>query len=293
MGYIFHTEEEMFKRIRKIFNSATEAHRAALEFGSLQLGWRLLKPKVPTGDGHPVLFLPGFLTTDIYTSQIRDCVAAQGFKTYTWDYGFNLGFDDHLARHLKQRLQEVFEENGGQKVSLVGYSLGGIYARELAREFPHMVRGVVTLGTPFAKLDDLDNATGIPLEKIYNLLHPQEGPLTKADIGPRSLTPPPVPTTSIYSRNDGVVNWEASLNPRARQAENIEVYGSHMGMTFNPMTIAAVIDRLAQPEGAWQKFDAAKLGLLQGYPADKKPDLPKNPRWGFGVKKSARLFPAK
>ena len=283
----------MLKKIRKIFNSATEAHRAALEFGGLKLGWQLLKPKLPQGDGHPVLFLPGFLTTDIYTSQIRDCVETQGFKTYTWEYGLNLGFDDRLAKHLKERLQEVYAENGGQKVSLVGYSLGGIYARELAREFPHMVRGVVTLGTPFAKLDDLDQATGIPLEKIYKLLHPEEGALTKADIGPRSLTPPPVPTTSIYSRNDGVVNWEASLNPRAKQAENIEVYGSHLGMTFNPMTIAAVVDRLAQPEGAWQKFDAGKLGLSHGYPKDKQPELPKNPRWGFGVKKSSRLFPAK
>jgi len=283
----------MFKKIRKIFNSATEAHRAALEFGSLQLGWRLLKPKLPEGDGHPVLFLPGFLTTDAYTSQIRECVAEKGFKTYTWEYGLNLGYDDRLARHLKQRLQEVYEENGGRKVSLVGYSLGGIYARELAREFPHMVRGVITLGTPFAKLDDLDNATGIPLEKIYNLLHPEEGPLNKADIGPRSLTPPPVPTTSIYSRNDGVVNWPASLNPRARQAENIEVYGSHLGMTFNPMTIAAVIDRLAQPEGAWQTFDPAKHGLALGYPADKKPALPKNPRWTMRGKASTRLFPAK
>lgn len=282
----------MLKKLRKIFNSATEAHRAALEFSSLPVAWRLLKNKLPKGDGHPVLFFPGFLTGDIYTSQIRDCVTVQGFKTYSWEYGMNLGLDDNLAKHLKQRLQEVYEENGGQKVSLVGYSLGGIYARELAREFPHMVRGVVTLGTPFGKLDDLDNATAIPLEKIYQLLHPDAGVLTRADIGPRSLTPPPVPTTSIYSRNDGVVNWQASLNPAARQAENIEVFGSHLGMTFNPMTIAAVVDRLAQPEGKWQKFDPARLGISLGYPKNKNADIPKNPRWGFGRKKEARIFPA-
>lgn len=281
----------MFKRLKSLFDSATEAHRAALEFGGLSVAWRAMQPKLPQGDGHPVLFLPGFLSGDIYTAPIRSRVEAQGFKTYTWEGGTNLGLDAETAEHLKERLHEVYAENGGQKVSLVGHSLGGIYARELAREFPEMVRSVTTLGTPFAMLDDLDNSTAIPLEKIYRFLHPESDILSRKDIGKRSLTPPPVPTTSIYSRSDGVVRWKASLNPKAKRAENIEVFGSHLGMTFNPVTIATVIDRLAQPEHKWKPFASSKARFSIAYPSDKQPDLPKNPRWRKG--KDGTLFKPK
>ncbi len=269
----------MFKKLTQIFNSATELQRAAMQYGNLAMSWPLVKTSLPKGDGHPVIFLPGFLTSDAFTFPLRTRVEEQGFKTYGWDNGFNLGFDEKTAQHLKKRLQDVFEENGGQKVTLVGHSLGGVYARELAREFPEMVRSVITLGTPFGMLQDPAAATSERLDKIYRMFQPASVDKQIDDIGARGLTPPPVPTTSMFSRDDGVVDWKAALNPKMPETENIEVYGSHMGMTMSALTIAAVIDRLAQKEGDWKPFDKAKYTMLM-YPAGANDNqLPGNPGW--------------
>jgi pimeloyl-ACP methyl ester carboxylesterase len=274
---------------RKFFNILTEAQRAAVEWGGMHIGWPYVRDRLPQGDGHPVLFFPGFLTTDGYTSSLRERATEAGFKTYSWEGGFNLGLDAETAEHVARRLHEVYAENGGRKVSLVGYSLGGLYARELAREFPDMVRSVVTLGTPFGRMDDTSQASPLPVDKIIRFFTRDSVHDAQADIGARCLTPPPVPTTSIYSLNDGVAEWQASLNPKAKQAENIEVYGSHLGMTVNPLTIAVVIDRLAQPEGGWKKF-SPHPDFTRAYPEARKTDLPKNPRWSLKGKKDARIF---
>lgn len=279
----------MHDKFKKFFNIMTETPRALAEYGGMHLGWKYLQGRVPQGDGHPVLFLPGFLTTDTYTSALRERVGEAGFKTYGWDAGFNLGLDEDTARHLADRLRQVYAENGNRKVSLVGYSLGGIYARELAREFPDIVRGVVTLGTPFGRMDDPSSATPLPLEKIYRLFTEHSVHDGMADIGPRCLTPPPVPVTSVFSRTDGVAEWQAALNPKAPQAENVEVYGSHLGMTVNPLTMAVVIDRLAQAEGAWKPFKPHP-DLARGYPAQSDLPLPENPKWDMKGKTNASLF---
>lgn len=279
----------MNDKFRKFFNVVTEAHRAAAEWGGMKIGWPFVQRRLPKGDGHPVLFFPGFLTTDGYTSALRERVEEAGFKAYTWEGGFNLGFDEETAAHVAARLREVYAQNGGRKVSLVGYSLGGFYARELAREFPDMVRCVVTLGTPFGSMDDPSRASPLPLDKLIRFFSGTGAYEGHKDIGARSLTPPPVPTTSVYSRGDGVAEWEASLNPRARQAENVEVYGSHLGMTVNPLTIAVVIDRLSQKEGAWKKF-APHPDLAAGYPAPRDVTLPKNPRWSMKGRKAGKIF---
>lgn len=269
----------MFERLKEIFNSVTEAHRATLEFGALQFNWHAIKDTLPKGDGHPVIFFPGFMTSDMFTLPLQNRVAERGYNVYGWDKGFNTGFDEETARHLKKRLHEVFEENGRQKVTLVGHSLGGVYARELAREFPHMVRQVITLGTPFGMLDDPAKGASRRLKDLYDYFNPTSVHTELPDIGPRGLTPPPVPCTSLYSKDDGVINWKAALNPKAPETENIEVYGSHLGMTFNPLTIAAVIDRLAQKEGEWKPFDRKKYTRLL-YPAGKDADKgPENPEW--------------
>jgi len=279
----------MFKQLKQIFNSTTELHRAAMEYGGLQLSWPSLKEKLPNGDGHPVLFLPGFLTSDAFTFPLRNCVAEKGYKVYGWDNGFNLGFDERTAEHLKNRLQAVFAENGGQKVTLVGHSLGGVYARELAREFPEMVRDVITLGTPFGMLHDPAAATSQRLEQIYKFFQPNSIDSKLDDIGARGLTPPPVPATSLYSQDDGVVDWKAALNPKTAQTENIEVTGSHMGMVANTLTVTAVLDRLAQKEGDWKPFDKAKYAHLHFPKGANDNDIPANPNWQQSPK-SLMLF---
>lgn len=269
----------MFRKLKQIFNSTTELHRAALEYTALQWSWGVLKDKLPDGDGHPVIFFPGFLTGDAYTSTMRNCIEDKGYKIYGWDNGVNMGLDDVTAEHLKKHLQDVFDENGGKKVTLIGHSLGGIYARELAREFPNMVRGVITMGTPFGMMDDPAAATSEQLSRLYDIFNPGSDKLKFEDIRERMLTPPLVPTTSLYSKEDGIVDWKGALNPAGKDVENIEVHGSHLGMAFNPMTIAAVLDRLAQGEGDWKPFDRAKYASFIFPANDTEGPLPDNPKW--------------
>jgi pimeloyl-ACP methyl ester carboxylesterase len=277
----------MFRKLKQIFNSTTELQRAAWEYTALQLSWPVLKSKLPHGDGHPVIIFPGFLTGDTFTAVLRNCIEEKGYKTYGWDNGLNFGFDEATAGHLKQRLKQVFDESGGRKVTLIGHSLGGIYARELAREFPNMVRGVVTMGTPFGMMDDPAAATSRRLSRLYDFFNPGGDKLKFEDIRERMLTPPAAPTTSLYSKEDGIVDWKGALNPDSSESENIEVRGSHLGMAFNPMTIAAVLDRLAQKEGDWKPFDPANYRSLVFPANDTEGPLPDNPKWRKDTKKKS------
>jgi pimeloyl-ACP methyl ester carboxylesterase len=135
----------------------------------------------------------------------------------------------------------------GQKVSLIGWSLGGIYAREMAKLAPDDVRSVITLGTPFAGSPRATNAW-----RVYELA---SGERVDSLDNSRFASPPPVPTTSIFSRTDGVVAWQCSVERETAIAENIEVEASHIGLGAHPAVVFAVADRLAQPEGGWKKFD--------------------------------------
>jgi pimeloyl-ACP methyl ester carboxylesterase len=163
--------------------------------------------------------------------------------------GRNIGGVSRLRGALKDRLAEIYTTTG-RKVSIVGWSLGGVYARDLALQAPEMVRYVVTLGSPFANDVRATNAT-----RLYEALsgEPVEdnSELRKAIAGDL-----PVPTTSIYSRADGIVNWRTCLLRPSDTAENIEVHlASHVGFGVNPAALWAVADRLAQPEGQFRQFD--------------------------------------
>lgn len=239
-----------------------------------------------------MLVLPGFLSTDNGMTQfLRKCIEEKGYKVYGWDNGRNMGFDEDTAKALKKRLKEVYKKNGKKKVSLIGHSLGGVYARELAREFPEMVRGVVTMGSPFGMLDDADKGAYESVRKVYDYFNPGASPLDEAGFEKRCLTPPPVPTTSIYSKKDGIVKWQASLNPAAPDTENVEVDGSHVGMACNPLSVTVILDRLAQPEGKWQPFDAKQYTHAAFPDAGKPCIVPANP--GFKPGKGNSIFKGK
>lgn len=210
--------------------------------------WQDLREAAPRGDGHPVLVIPGFMTGDFYMSELRDRIEAQGYKAYGWDEGMNLGASRDDAEKLAQRLKDISRENGGQKVSIVGYSLGGVYGRELARKYPELVRDVITLGAPFGGRD----WSGRPdetLARIYNYYQHKD-----AQSSNDLVNPPPMPTTSVYSKGDWIVNWSDSQNPRADKAENVEIRGGHVRMPFNDEAAAIVLNRLAQKEGAWTPY---------------------------------------
>ncbi|HSV36389.1 MAG TPA: alpha/beta hydrolase [Ramlibacter sp.] len=138
----------------------------------------------------------------------------------------------------------------GRKVSLVGWSLGGVYAREIAKRRPEAVRQVITLGTPFASLEGGNHAGA-----VFTLLNRDRAQLPP-DLAMRLRETPPVPTTSIYSKTDGIVAWRGCLERRTERSENVEVAASHLGMVSHPEVMRIVVDRLAQPEGAWRPLNA-------------------------------------
>ena len=205
--------------------------------------------RAPKGDGHPVLALPGFLASDLSMAPMRRYLRELGYDTHAWNMGRNLGGVASKRSALRELLQRIHETTGG-KVSIVGWSLGGIYARDLALQLPDLVRSVITLGSPFTSDVRATNAT-----RLYEALS-GEGIDDNPEIQKAIAGDLPVPATSIYSRTDGIVNWHTChLNP-SDKAENIEVYlASHVGLGVNPAALWAVADRLAQAESEFKQFD--------------------------------------
>ncbi|MES2261939.1 MAG: esterase [Pseudomonadota bacterium] len=226
--------------------------RALLSLASLPLASPLLRRALPRGDGHAVMLLPGLLAGDASTVPLRRFLKKQGYQAHGWQQGRNLGPRSELMPALRARLEQLARDSGG-KVSLVGWSLGGIYARELARAAPHLVRQVVTLGSPLYGAP----GRGSNAWAVYRLFN------EKPSAGLRGDTPPPVPTTSIYSRSDGIVGWGCSVERDGEQADNIDIpAASHLGLGVNPLVWYALGDRLAQADGAWRPFRPRGLSIL-------------------------------
>lgn len=204
--------------------------------------------KMPVGDGHPVIVFPGLGASDLSTLAVRQFLQGQGYTAYPWGQGFNLGPRDGVLEGCR-RLIEDTQARHGEAVSLIGWSLGGIYARELAKAVPGLVRCVITLGTPFTGHPRATNAW-----RFYEMVSGQHA--HDADLLAEVRRPPPVPTTSIYSKTDGIVAWPCSVNPLSHpHTENIEVHASHIGMGMNPMALYAIADRLRQDPKHWRRFD--------------------------------------
>ena len=236
----------------------TELPRALLEMGSLPLAAPLLL-SAPRGDGHPVLVLPGFTTTDLSTTVLRRYLTRLGYDAHAWELGRNLGPKaiGQQGEKLIARLEDIYAATG-KKVSLVGWSLGGIIARQLSRRRPDLVRQIITLGSPFAGDPRATNVW-----RLYEFMSGQKlkDPDTEAQLR-ESHDIPPVPSTAIYSKADGIVAWQNCLEPASATTDNIEVPGSHCGLGVNPVVLFAVADRLAQGEDAWQPFNRNGLRAL-------------------------------
>lgn len=219
--------------------------RAGLEAAAMLAAQPLLR-SAPRGDGHPVLVFPRLLGSDLATLPLRAYLTSLGYAAAAWNQGLNFGPHHGVMPAARESLG-ILRARHGQKVSLIGWSVGGLYARELAKQVPNDVRQVITLGTPLTgrpKPADLwrwvEQATGQPFG-----LPETHGPLE---------APPPVPTTAIYSRSDGIVPWQDSVQLTGPQWENIEVNSSHLGLGVHPLVFYAIADRLAQPEGHWRAF---------------------------------------
>jgi dienelactone hydrolase len=222
--------------------------RGIFEFNASLLLSPLLM-RAPRGDGHSVLALPGFLASDLSMAPMRRYLSELGYDTHAWRMGRNTGGISRMRAALRDRLAEI-HASSGRKVSIVGWSLGGVYARDLALQAPEMVRYVVTLGSPFANDVRATNAT-----RLYEALS-GEAAEDNSELRQAISGDLPVPTTSIYSRSDGIVNWRTCLLRPSETAENIEVHlASHVGLGVNPAALWAVADRLAQGEGLFRQFD--------------------------------------
>jgi pimeloyl-ACP methyl ester carboxylesterase len=147
-------------------------------------------------------------------------------------------------------LLEELNDTHGRKVSLVGWSLGGLYARQLAKLMPQRVRSVITLGSPFAGAPKSTNAW-----RVYEMASGRRADEEDSRFGGSLSVAPPVPTTAIFSRTDGICAWQGCMEKSSARSESIEVESSHCGMGHHPAVVYAVADRLAQPEGAWKPFD--------------------------------------
>jgi pimeloyl-ACP methyl ester carboxylesterase len=221
--------------------------RAPWEYAALLAATPWLS-QLPQGDGHPVIVFPGLGASDTSTLPLRQFLRQRGYTPYAWQQGFNFGPRNGVLDAARARVQHVAERHG-ETVSLVGWSLGGIYAREIAKEQPALARCVVTLGSPFAGHPRATNAW-----RFYELVSGQ-AVHSDEELLAQIRQPPACPTTSIYSRTDGIVAWQCSLNEAAPHTENIEVHASHVGMGLNPLALYVLADRLVQPPGAWKPFD--------------------------------------
>lgn len=228
--------------------AAVELQRALSEASTLPAAWPLLR-RAPRGDGHPVLVLPGYTASDFSTVPLRRYLASLGYDVHAWELGRNWGITGDVEDRMYGRALAIYQETG-RRMSIVGWSLGGIYAREIAKRLPEAARQVISLGSPFASCGEGSHAV-----LIYDSLTAERFTQRRAHLAKTVAQPPPVPSTAIYSKTDGVAAWQTCLEAESPTTDNIEVVGSHCGLGFNPAVFYAIADRLAQPEGDWKPFD--------------------------------------
>jgi pimeloyl-ACP methyl ester carboxylesterase len=228
---------------------ALELPRAAQEFALRVLATPALR-RVPKGDGHPVLVLPGLAGGDGSTRVMRAFLRRLGYYVHAWRLGRNWGPTDRIIDGLAERFVSLSREHG-QKLSLIGHSLGGIYARELARRAPDMVRQVITLGSP-VRMGRASQSNAAPLYRSLSPLHSER--VRGVQRQAIEALPPRVPVTAIITRTDGVVDWQGCTVDAGPASECIEVRGSHSGLIHNVAVMQIVADRLAQPDGEWKPF---------------------------------------
>jgi pimeloyl-ACP methyl ester carboxylesterase len=229
----------------------TEPLRAAVEYARHRLRPR---PAAPIGNGHPVVLFPGLGSDGAALVPLRDYCNSLGYHAMDWQMGRNTGPEgdleewlDLLADHTRKLISPF-----RKRATLIGWSLGGLYARELAKRMGPRVRQVITLGTPFNWTRDHTN-----IAWLMRLLKGERAEISPA-LGARLRQPPPVPTVSVYSRGDGVVAWQSCRHGRPfRNVRDFEVEGSHLGMGWNPEVLRVVGDSLAGPGAKGLKSRAA------------------------------------
>lgn len=235
--------------------------RALLEAALLPASLPLLL-RAPKGDGHPVLLLPGFLADEKSLIALKLFLTHKGYDVRTWGLGRNVGFQSKYVKALPQKIRHLHHKTG-RKVSLIGWSLGGVFSLLGAHEATECVRLVITLGSPVSMGREGSQSPSI-VKALYRLVaHPLGSAAHAMQPRAKNLRQHkrlPIPTTCLYSLGDGVVPpQEATIDGDPALHENIRVAGSHVGLGFNGLVLAIVADRLAQPENAWRPFNPSGI----------------------------------
>ena len=224
--------------------------RAASELGAFAATAPAMAALLPRAreDRH-VLVLPGFMAGDSSTRPLRTFLSRLGYDTQGWGLGTNLGPTAEIVEGLIALIERLDRQKG--PIDIVGWSLGGLFAREIARLAPHTARQVITLGSPFQTTGSEQSnahAAFVALRSRHSndIMVPRIPSWAREPLG--------VPTTSIYTRTDGVVSWHQCLNRDLPQTENVEVYGSHCGLGHNPSAVYVIANRLAQSDRNWKPF---------------------------------------
>ena len=228
----------------------SEGIRAMGEMMSLPFSLPLLR-LAPRGDGHIVMVIPGFTTDDQSTIALRSFLSSMGYAVHGWGLGMNKGIREVLFYQCLERIEALYQQQG-KKITLIGQSLGGIYARELAKLSPH-IRQVICLGSPVERR----RGDGSRISALYEYMNREYASDEDGAFIEQMAQAPEVPCSMVYSQLDGIVHWQTCLQQDADETtENIQVYNSHSGMGFSPAIYYLLTDRLAQKEGEWKAFDA-------------------------------------
>jgi pimeloyl-ACP methyl ester carboxylesterase len=217
-----------------------------------------LLDRLQRGDGHAVYVLPGFMADNRSTSMVCRWLDRLGYSAIPWGFGRNLGPRGNLHDRIVDEVGAVHRDTGGP-VTLIGQSLGGVFAREVAKDAPELIRQVITLGSPFGQVEA--NGTYPAVLRLFEMASGE----SIESLRERMLhvpKPPPVPSTAIFSRTDGVADWRACIEEETPHTDNVEVFASHCGMGFNPTIYYIIADRLGQPHGAWRKFHRGGMRSL-------------------------------
>jgi len=198
------------------------------------------------------MVIPGLCGSDESTHYLRNFLDNIGYSSQSWGLGRNLGPREGMEKLLNQlvdRVTEISDGASGQQISIIGWSLGGIYSREIAKACPDRVRQVITLGTPFKSATE-----GTNVGRVYEILC-RDKSHKDPEIIKKIAVPPPVPFTSLYSKTDGIVHWECSLEDEGKLIQNIEVpNASHMGLGHHPVAMSVIADRLVHTRDTWKPY---------------------------------------
>ena len=261
----------------RLLDTLLEGVRTMSEAAMLGVSWGYLNRSSRRLDRSktslPVMVLPGFMGGDASTAVLRSFLSGLGYKVHPWLLGTNDG-TERIQNELLRRFMRL-RQNYDQPIALVGHSLGGVFARELGREFPQDVAQVITLGSPFGITDV--GAVNPLVRRLFeevsgDSVENRRAQLLQADPG----TPIGIPSTSVYSRSDGVVHWRTCLEKKTPLTQNVEVWGSHCGLVVNPSVLHVVADRLAHQskhavrdrsaDQHWQPFSFASQARQAMYP---------------------------